>query len=296
MTTSSRLSPPLKWHGGKSYLARKIVALMPPRCRTPNKPDPDDPGYVLYVETHFGGGAVLLANDSEGIAEVVNDINGELTNFWRVLQSPTLFAAFERRLQAMPFSQVEWNDAVGEASTDSAERAVMFFVRNRQSLAGRMKEFAPLSKNRTRGGMIEQASAWWSAVDGLPAVHQRLRRVAILNDDATAVIRRHDGQRTLFYCDPPYLHETRASTGEYDHEMTEPQHRELLETLGSIQGRFLLSGYRSDLYDRFATRFGWRRHEFELPNHAAGGESKRRMIECVWCNYEAKTDLFGPEP
>jgi len=59
--------------------------------------------------------------------------------------------------------------------------------------------------------MNEQASAWLRAVDGLPDVHQRLQRVVILNDDAVIVIRQQDGPHTLYYLDPPYLHETRAT-------------------------------------------------------------------------------------
>jgi hypothetical protein len=100
----ARLAPPLKWHGGKHYLAPKIVALMPPRCQTPNKPAPDDTGWLHYVEPYAGGLSVLLANDPHGISEVVSDMHGELTNFWRVLQDPALFAEFVRRLDAVPFA------------------------------------------------------------------------------------------------------------------------------------------------------------------------------------------------
>ncbi len=89
---------PLKWHGGKYYLAAKIVGLMPP--------------HLHYVEPFFGGGAVLCARDPEaeglwlfhheGVSEVVNDINGKLINFWRVLQDPQTFQSFHRRLEATP--------------------------------------------------------------------------------------------------------------------------------------------------------------------------------------------------
>jgi DNA adenine methylase len=74
-----------------------------------------------------------------------------------------------------------------------------------------MDGFATLSRTRTRRGMNEQASAWITAVDGLAAVHARLRRVAVLNRDALHVIRQHDGPDTLFYCDPPYLPRTRTA-------------------------------------------------------------------------------------
>lgn len=277
---STRLDPPLKWHGGKHYLAPKIVALVPP--------------HVHYVEPYAGGLSVLLAKNPEGVSEVVNDINCELTNFWTVLQNDGLFKYFVRMMQATPFSESEW-EASGcppEPAEDYTSnggigvvRAARFFVRCRQSLAGRMDSFAPLSRTRTRSGMNEQASAWLNCVEGLPAVHARLKRVVILNRDALDVIRGQDGPQTLYYLDPPYLHETRTSTDVYTYEMTESQHSDLLELLATVGGKFLLSGYRSELYDSVAERYDWNRHEFDLPNNSAGGGQKRRMTECVWTNF-----------
>lgn len=286
---------------------------MPPRCKNPNKPDPDDKGWLHYVEPYFGGGSVLLAMDPEGISEVANDLNGELTNFWRVLQQDRLFQIFHREIQATPFSKAEFDGAGPDSwkefgPSEPVACAINFFIRCRQSLAGRMAGFAGITRNRTRRGMNEQVSAWLNCIEGLPAVHERLKRVLILNDDALSVIRKEDGERTLYYLDPPYLHETRATTGEYQHEMTARQHRDLLVTLGGemaasactranevvpdwyatadpIKGRFLLSGYDSPLYSAVATACGWSRHDFELPNNAAGGGSKRRMVESVWCNF-----------
>jgi DNA adenine methylase len=273
---SRALTQPLTWHGGKHYLASRIIALMPP--------------HTHYVEPYFGGGAVLLAKDYEGVSEVVNDRNADLTNFWRVLQDPIDFAAFRRLLSVVPFSETEWEESDEVPRPGFSGRvaaAANFFISCRQSLAGRMQQFASLSRTRTRRGMNEQASAWLQAVEGLPAVHERLRRVVILGArEANEVIIQQDGGQTLFYCDPPYLHETRASTGVYGpNEMDEAAHERLLLTLRSIAGRFLLSGYRSKLYDQFAAANGWRRHDFDLPNNAAGGKRKRRMVECVWSNF-----------
>ena len=122
-------------------------------------------------------------------------------------------------------------------------------------------------------------------IEGLPEVHARLQRVLIRNRPALEIIQKEDGPRTLFYLDPPYLHETRATTGEYEHEMTADQHGELLEAIGSINGRFMLSGYHSDLYDDWASACKWKCHEFEIDNKAAGGKTKRKMIECVWTSF-----------
>lgn len=281
------VNPPLKWHGGKHDLVKWIISLMPERCKNPNAPDANDPGWLHYVEPYFGGGSVLLANDPEGISEVANDKNGNLVNFWAVLQSETEFAEFIREVQAVPFSKPQFEAA------DEPRNAVDFFIKCRQSLAGRMDSFTPLSKSRTRRGMNEQASAWLNCIEGLPAVHARLKRVVILNDDALSVIRQQDGPRTLFYLDPPYLHETRSSTGEYQYEMTAGQHLTLLTALTHIKGRFLLSGYRSEMYDLAAQNSGWQRHEKEINNHAAGGKKKRTMTECVWTNYQTSNKDQG---
>jgi DNA adenine methylase len=132
--------------------------------------------------------------------------------------------------------------------------------------------------------MNEQASAWLTAVRGLPAVHARLMRVAVLNRPALDVIRQHDGPETLFYCDPPYLHHTRTARKVYRaFEMTEADHRAMLDALLACKGKVMLSGYPSELYD--TTLAGWARHTFEQANNAAGGKAKRRMTEVIWCNF-----------
>lgn len=285
---------PLKWHGGKSYLAKRIIGLAPPRAKNSNAPASDDPGYVHYVEPFFGGGSVLLENDPEGISEVANDIHRGLFNFWRSLRDPAVFAVMRDIVEAMPFSEEEYSRAAkicGMAAFDAesvqgrASLAAEFFLFCRQSMAGRMKGFAPLTRNRTRRGMNEQAAAWLSAVDGLGEVHARLRRVVVLNQDFAACIKGQDGPRTWFYIDPPYVPDSRASPEVYRHELPFERHRELLDILAGIQGRFALSGYHCPEYDAAAERAGWRLVEFDLPNHAAGGAKKRRMVECLWMNY-----------
>lgn len=275
-------STPIKWWGGKAYLAKRIVALMP--------------RHLHYVEPFAGGLSVLLAKDPAGVSEVANDLHGWLTAFWHVMANPILFEAFRRHVEGMPFAEKLWDES-GEpiaADPDLVRRdpvaaATAFFVRCRQSRAGQMKEFATLSRTRTRAGMNEQASAWLSAVDGLPAVHARLRRVVILNRDALAVIRQQDGPDTLTYCDPPYVPESRTSTGQYRHEMTGEQHVDLCTTVRKCVGKVMVSGYPSDLYKFQLEDAGWHRTEFVVPNQAAGGDVKRRMTEVVWSNFVPAT-------
>jgi DNA adenine methylase len=293
MTTSQ----PIKRHGGKRYLAEKIIGLMPPRCENPNAPKASDPGWCHYVEPFFGGGAVLLAQDPNGIGEVVNDLDGDLSNFWQVLRIWTQFVQFKQMCEATPCSETVFEEALARLeesrygvftpgySDDCIERAWAFFVVNRQSRQALGRDFATLARNRTRRGMNELPSAWLSAVDGLPEVHQRLKRVVILNEDAVRVIQQQDGPRTFFYCDPPYVHDTRSTTGEYKHEMSLGDHNILLNTLAEIQGKFILSGYHHPLYDQAAHRNKWRFHEIPIDNKASGKKQKETKIEVLWMNY-----------
>jgi DNA adenine methylase len=191
----------LKWHGGKSYLARWIVSLMAP--------------HVDYVEPYAGGLAVLLARDpndrrlwladmssTRGVSEVANHIDCRLVSFWRVLADPEWFSHFRRRVEAVPLSRPAWEEAHAYG-TDPLADAVAFFVDNRQSLADQIKGFTALARYRTRRGINGNASEWLSAVDGLPAICERQRPVVQECRPALEVIKHRDGPGTLFYCDPP---------------------------------------------------------------------------------------------
>jgi DNA adenine methylase len=269
----TKLTQPLKTPGGKAFLAKRIIDLFPP--------------HTHFCEPFFGGGAVLLNKDPEGISEVVNDIDGGLTNFWRVLQDKHMFEEFSRIVEAMPLSRAEWNQSHYSIYQISlVNRAVNFFVNARQSRAGDQKAFTSLTRTRTRRGMNGNVSEWLGAVEGLAAVHARLKRVVIENLPALKVIRREDTPGTLIYADPPYLHETRASKNLYRHEMTKEDHEEMLMALTKVKGMVVLSGYPSDLYREILEEWaGWRFVDFDIANHQSGGSSKRIMTERCWLNY-----------
>src|SRR6478672_667342 len=74
-----RLRSPITWFGGKGLLARKIVPLFPP--------------HHCYVEPFCGGASCLFAKSPSPV-EVVNDVDGDIVNFFRVLRDPGKFDAF----------------------------------------------------------------------------------------------------------------------------------------------------------------------------------------------------------
>lgn len=273
-----KLTKPVKWHGGKHYLADWILSLAPK-------------DYKHYVEPFFGGGSVLLAREPDGKSEVVNDLHADLTNFWQVLQNPQAFEELQRKLLYTPVSETEFDRALGilkdsrTMTVPRGWRAWAFFVVARQSRQGLMKSWNTLSKTRVRKGMSEQAAAWLGAIDGLPDVHARLQGVVIRCKPALEVIKSEDSPDTWFYLDPPYLHETRTAKGAYANEMSDEQHAELLAALCRIRGKFALSGYPSALYNETAEANGWRCEMVEIDNKAASGASKETKFECVWMNY-----------
>lgn len=263
-----------EWHGGKHYLAKRIIELFPP--------------HVHYVEPFFGGGSVLFAKPDEwikGHSEVVNDIYGDLVLFWKVLQSPGLFDEFTRLVAMTPFSSAAFEETKKTQPQDNVRAAANFFIRYRQSRQGLGKDFATMSRSRTRRGMNEQVSSWLSAVEGLPEAHERLKRVVIFSKDALRLIEQEDSPDTFFYLDPPYLKETRVAKDSYVHEMTTMDHGNMLDLLGSLNGRFLLSGYYHWAYADAAERYGWNRVGIEIDNKASGKRVKPKKTECLWMNY-----------
>ncbi len=262
------IRPPVKWHGGKHYLAQRILSYLPP--------------HRIYLEP-FGGGASVLLNKSPVDVEAYNDLDQRISRLFRVLRSQG--AEFVSRLQLMPYSQVEFEAAeLYPADATDLDMAVCDFVRWRQSFGGQGQSWS-CTTTRARGGMAGDVNAWWTAIDGLPQVIGRLKRVEILCQPAVEAIRRFDQPEGLIYCDPPYVHVTRAkgSRNVYRHEMTDADHIDLAHILRGCKSKVIVSGYPSNLY---ATLYkGWRVEEFDIANHAAGGTKKVRERECLWTNF-----------
>lgn len=261
--------PPVKWHGGKHYLARRIIDQFP--------------SHRIYFEP-FGGGASVLLNKPPCEVEIYNDLDRRITRLFRVLRD--CGREFVERARFVPYSQVEFLDAQQAADDgDDIDRALRDFVLWRQSFGGQGTSWS-YTKARSRGGMADVVNAWWTAIEGLPEITDRLRRVQILCQPAIEAIRRFDHGDALFYCDPPYLHATRSkgATDVYGVEMSDDDHRELAQVLRQCQARVVLSGYPSALYDDLYAE--WRRVEFDIANHAAGGRRKARKTECLWFNFQ----------
>ena len=133
------------------------------------------------------------------------------------------------------------------------------------------------------GGMAGDVNAWWTAIELLPEIIERLRRVQIVCQPAIEAIKRFDHPEGLIYCDPPYVHSTRTSDNVYCSEMSDADHKQLARVLSAANSKVVLSGYPSALYRQLYK--GWRRVSFDIANHAAGGKKKSRETECLWMNF-----------
>lgn len=257
------------WYGGKFSHLDWLLPLLPPAHH--------------YCEPFAGSGAILLNREPSPI-ETYNDIDGEVVNFFRVLrdQGPEL----QRLVALTPFSREEFHHAITISTRriSKLERARRFYVLARQTRTG-LAQSATLGrwancKNTSRAGMSGVVSRWLGGVAALESIAERLIRVQIENRPALDIIRLYDSPKTLFYCDPPYLHDTRGDSSAYGYEMVDSEHIELSAALHRCTGKVAISGYRNDLMDRLYRE--WRRYD-------AGGKQahsvKQLRFECVWMNY-----------
>ncbi|MEK6674177.1 MAG: DNA adenine methylase [Planctomycetota bacterium] len=257
------------WYGGKFSHLDWLVPLLP---RTHHYCEP------------FGGSAAVLLNRVPDPVETYNDLDGELVNFFKVLRDHR--EPLIDLIGLTPFSREEFSIACAKptARISKIERARRFFVRARQVRTG-LAQTATLGrwancKQTSRAGMSGVVSRWLGSVERLPEIAERLLRVQIENRPALEVIRLYDDKSTLFYCDPPYPHESRGDSKAYGYEMTDRQHEELVNCLQEIRGRAAVSGYSCELYDRLFR--DWKCHKAPMKHcHSI----KKQRQEVLWTNY-----------
>ncbi len=264
------------WYGGKYSHLDWLLPLLPET--------------IHYCEP-FGGSAAVLLNRTPSPVETYNDIDGEVVNFFRVLRDKK-----EELLEAIgltPFARKELRRAVNgsDSKITDVERARRFFVRARQVRTGLAQTASEgrwaHCKLTTRSGMAGAVSRWLGSVEGLAEIAQRLLRVQIENAPAGEVIKRYDSAETLFYCDPPYVHESRSDAKAYAFEMTNDEHCALAEILHSVQGKVALSGYHCKLMDELYSNWSY----IEAPAKKAHSTNtrpdnlKQHRIEVLWVNY-----------
>jgi len=288
MRRPNRIMAPFKYYGGKGMLARRILMYLP-RSR-------------IYVEPFCGAASVLFHKEPWPV-EVINDINEEIINVFRVLQDKGLFEELAHRLTWTPYSRSEFVRAIRMESQDPVDRAWATIVRCAQGFAGKPgKSFGDWA----RVGVSDNVSGpgiWWSSrIAMLDWWHARLRNVQIDCTDGIECIQYWDNADTTFYVDPPYVMSTRRAGEAYGHEVDEDYHRKLIETLLRIKGQAVVSGHEHEIYKPLEDA-GWTVVKIDTVCHAAGrvrgsglrgdgsGRKKVPRTEVLWI--KRRDELFS---
>jgi len=216
-------------------------------------------------------------------AEVYNDMDGEIVNVFRVLREPGSANKLAEECRLTPFARDEYALAQGQ-SEDPIEQA-------RRTLFRAAAGFGSAAATKGSSGFRCDSKrnyalvshVWARYPDNIAQFCRRLRGVIIENRPALDIIEQHDGPDTLFYLDPPYVHDTRdMSNRYYRHEMSNDEHRELLDALMGIRGMAVLSGYPHEIYSEMLEQAGWR--FVSRYARASAGKGTKVATEGLWVN------------
>ncbi len=258
----------LNYPGGKWGMAKQIAALMPP--------------HRSYLEPFFGSGAVLF-NKPPSAIETVNDIDGDIVNFFTVLREQP--EDLTDMIALTPYARDVFENAHADKGTTPLDKAYRFAIRFKMGhgfktyqktgfkidVHARENSYAVKCWNRLPGDLLEAAV--------------RLKGVQIENRPALDLIRKWNHCNVLIYADPPYLLETRGGK-QYRYEMNEQDHLDLLDALKQHTGPVILSGYPSEMYDRELS--GWNRIARKSYNQNAD-----QRTEVLWCNFDFPEMFFS---
>lgn len=281
MVTPESARQVLRYPGGKAGIKETIVRHFVP--------------HTTYVEPFAGGASVLLHKPPSAV-EYLNDLDGAVSDFFAILRAggselDALIEAVERT----PYARVELARArrtlrQGERASKPAARVEY----NRCLLVTSWMSRMAFSHARASGWLSSKTQPreldrWNQLPERLAQAARRLKGVFIENRPALHLLRHLDGPETLFYLDPPYpitATDRRPAGGNayYRFDMSIEQHEELLEAVAALEGKCLLSGVRSRLYD--SRLKGW--HRVDLGEAVAAG---RRRTECLWMNYAPPAQL-----
>ena len=207
---------PLPYIGGKNRLATEIISLLPE--------------HTTYVEP-FAGGAQVLFHKQPSRVEVINDLDFDIVNFFRVCQLHS-----EELVRYLRFTLVSraWHSLYAAEDADSltdVQRAARFFYLQKNSFGGLVLE------QKFHYGVTHPSNYNPERIpEILEKTHQRLQRVQIESLPYEQVLQKYDRPTTLFYVDPPYF-----GRRLYRHNLGAEDFVILAEHLRKLRGNFVLS-------------------------------------------------------
>ena len=251
----------LNYPGAKWGMAKEIISLMPP--------------HRSYLEPFFGSGAVLFNKPLSAI-ETVNDIDGDIVNFFKVLRERPQELA--EAISLTPYARDVFDDAHENRGVTEFDRAYRFAIRSRMGHGFKTYQKTGFKIDVYARERSYCVSVWNRMPEMLLQAACRLKDVQIENRPALDLIKKFNHDNVLIYADPPYLLNTRGGK-QYQCEMNEQDHVELLAALYDHKGYVILSGYPSDMYDRELR--GWNKIHRKSYN-----QNSDARTEVLWYNFE----------
>lgn len=208
----------IPWPGGKSRLAAQLFPLF-------------DNTHKTYVEPFAGAAAMLFLRPEPAKCEVLNDVNGDLVNLYRVVQHH--LDEFVRQFRWQLVSRDEFARLMkSEPSTlTDIQRAARFFYLQKTCFGGKVsgQNFGVDSGGPPRINLVRLE-------EDLSMAHLRLARVTIENLAWQACMARYDRPDAFFFCDPPYW-----KTEGYGVPFGLDQYQALATTMRGLKGRAMLT-------------------------------------------------------
>jgi DNA adenine methylase len=257
--------------GVKHRLAKLIVELIPE--------------HEIYVEPFVGAGHVFFAKEKSRI-EVLNDANSKIANLFycvafhhKEFWSKFRWLVYSRAIRKKLLQELKKKEAVELGDVDSA--VGMFFLLN-TGFGGR--PYTGFGYGTNGGAEPKKLK---SAILRLRCIHKRLLgNVFIECLDFEDVMNKWDRRETFFYCDPPYF----GAEHYYEKAFSKEDHLRLLNRLKQTKGKWILSGYHSELYDAELKGFPYVEIDAPKPSYGITVNSKRKTrpmaTEVLWFNYE----------
>ena len=259
MTRSAKPKPIIPWMGGKSRLAKHILPLFP--------------DHKTYVEPFAGGAALFFMKDQSKV-EVINDLNSDLVNLYRVVKHHP--EEFLRHFRNTLISREEFltKQRVDPSTLTDIQRAERFFYLQKNAFGGKIEGqtfgTAPSSPPKFNLFRIDEY---------ISIAYQRLARTYIENLSWDKCLLKYDRDYTLHYLDPPYW----GTTG-YGNDFSFDQYELMAKLAKSIKGKMIIS--INDHPDIRTCFTGLNFHEVEL-RYTVGGSKKgvKKSKELIFMNY-----------